>query len=90
MRLEGIIEAKDVARVHALMARMASNAFVVHRLKNLEARPDVTKPELWFQLLSGSGSSGSGIAVGFFYTFCHGYILFFKILIKSTTYKLAR
>ena len=39
MRLEGIIEAKDVARVHALMARMASNALVVHRRKNLEARP---------------------------------------------------
>ena len=39
MRLEWIIEAKDVARVHALMARMARNAFVVHRRKNLEARP---------------------------------------------------
>ena len=38
MRLERIIEAKEVARVHA---RMASNAFVIHRRKNLEARPGI-------------------------------------------------
>jgi len=52
MRLEWIIEGKDVERVHALMAKMATNAFVVHRRKNPEARADVTKQELWFQMLS--------------------------------------
>ena len=52
MRLEWIIDGKDVERVHALMAKMATNAFVVHRRKKLEARMDVTEQELWFQMLS--------------------------------------
>ena len=52
MRLEWIIENKDVERVHSLMAKMACNAFVIHRRKRLEARVDITKQELWFQMLS--------------------------------------
>ena len=52
MRLEWTIEGKDVEHVRTLMAKMATNAFVVHRQKNLEARADVTRQELWFQMLS--------------------------------------
>ena len=43
MRLDWIIEDKDVERVRALMAKMATNAFVAHRRKRLVPRVDVTK-----------------------------------------------
>ena len=43
MRLEGIIEGMDVERAAKLMAKLSSNAVVVHRRKRFVPRADVTK-----------------------------------------------